>query len=178
MKESIKSKLCLKVDFSEDEEYKEYIYELISHEKVLSMREFIQHSNISCLEHSLCVSYRSYLLCKKLRLDYKSAARGGLLHDFFLYDWHTDKPYKGLHGFIHPKVALENVNRYFSFNRREKDIVEKHMWPLTVRLPRYKESFVVSLMDKVCALMEIMRMIRMNMEELNLEIESEMRCDV
>jgi len=155
MKDWIKSKLNLKVDFSSEREYEECVRDLIQHEIVLSMRDFIQHGNTSCLEHSLYVSYSSYLICKRLGFDYRSAARGGLLHDFFLYDWHGEKPYKGLHGFIHANIALQNANKYFNLNEREKDIIQKHMWPLTIRLPRYKEAFVVSLADKYCATAEI-----------------------
>jgi len=40
-------------------------------------------------------------------------------------------------------------------NDTEKDIIEKHMWPLTIRLPKNKESLVVSLVDKYCSFMEI-----------------------
>jgi uncharacterized protein len=120
-----------------------------------SMEKFIQHGDINCFEHCLYVSYISYLVCRQLGFDYRSAARGGLLHDFFLYDWHTGKPYKGLHGFIHPNIALQNANKHFNLNDREKDIIQKHMWPLTIRLPKYKETFVVLLVDKYCASIEI-----------------------
>lgn len=157
MMERIKSKLNLEADSCNKEEYMECIYELLQHEVVKSMKNFIQHGDINCLEHSLYVSYCSYLICKRLGLDFRSAARGGLLHDFFLYDWHTGKPYRGLHGFIHPHIALQNANKYFSLTDREKDIIQKHMWPLTLDLPRYKESFVVLLADKYCASMEITR---------------------
>jgi uncharacterized protein len=157
MIELIKSKLNLRADSSREEEYKECIRDLIQHEMVESMKNFIQHGDINCLEHSLYVSYISYLICRQLGFDYRSAARGGLLHDFFLYDWHTGKPYKGLHGFIHPHIALQNANKYFNLNDREKDIIQKHMWPLTIRLPRYREAFVVLLADKYCASMEIVK---------------------
>lgn len=157
MIELIKSKLNLRVDSSREEEYKECICDLIQHEKVKSMKNFMQHGDINCLEHSLYVSYISFLICRQLKLDYSSAARGGLLHDFFLYDWHTGKPYKGLHGFIHPYIALQNANKYFNLNDREKDIIHKHMWPLTIRLPRYRETFVVLLADKYCASIEIVK---------------------
>ena len=31
----------------------------------------------------------------------------------------------------------------------EKDIIAKHMWPLTLRkVPKYKESFLISFVDK------------------------------
>jgi uncharacterized protein len=157
MKESTKLKLNLKADINSDGEYKKCIGDLLQNEIVCSMKKFIQHNNVTCLEHSICVSYYSFFICKRLGLDYRSAARGGLLHDFFLYDWHITKPVKGLHGFTHPNTALENANKYFYLNEIEKDIIEKHMWPLTAKLPKYKESFIVSFVDKYCALMEILK---------------------
>ena len=44
----------------------------------------IEHHGISRMEHSIKISYYSYLIAKKLKMDYVSVARGGLLHDFFL----------------------------------------------------------------------------------------------
>lgn len=153
----IKSKLKLKTNCSDDEEYIRCVCDLIEHEKVQSMKNYMQHGNISCLEHSLYVSYCSFVICKRFKFDYYSAARGGLLHDFFLYDWHTTKPDKGMHGFIHPNIALQNANKYFNLNKREKDIIEKHMWPLTLKLPKHKETFVVLLIDKYCAFIETVK---------------------
>jgi uncharacterized protein len=135
-------------------EYLGLVFDLISHRAVMAMADYTQHGSTSCLEHSLQVSYISYRICKKLGLDYRSGARGALLHDFFLYDWHRDKPYRGLHGFCHPKIALQNANRHFSLNQREQDIIKSHMWPLTLRPPKYKEAYVVMLVDKYCALGE------------------------
>ncbi|QNU67909.1 HD family phosphohydrolase [Ruminiclostridium herbifermentans] len=157
MIELLKSKLNLEVDSSSFEEYKSCICELTENTKINLMDNFIQHSNVTCLEHSIYVSYISFLVCKRLKLDYSSAARGGLLHDFFLYDWHKAKQERGLHGFTHPYTALKNANENFNLNDLEKDIIVKHMWPLTIRLPKYKESFVVAFVDKYCALMEILK---------------------
>ncbi|KPU45484.1 hypothetical protein OXPF_07170 [Oxobacter pfennigii] len=160
MIEWISSKLNLKANFSFKSEHKECIRDIVQHEMVGMMKNFIQHGETNCLEHSFYVSYISYLVCKNIGLDYRSAARGGLLHDFFLYDWHEEKPYRGLHGLIHPNIALQNANKYFDLNDREKDIILKHMWPLTIRLPKYKETFVVLMADKYCAFMETISLSR------------------
>lgn len=152
-----KQKLNLKPENDTDKEYEEYINNLIQNEYVLSMKKYIQHSNINCFDHCLYVSYISYKVCKKLGFDYHSVIRGGLLHDFFLYDWHIPKGHKGLHGFNHPNIALENANKHFQLNKIEKDIIYNHMWPLTIRLPKYKETFVVALVDKYCSCIEILR---------------------
>ena len=139
-------------------DYKYYVKDLLQSGIVISMQQFIHHKDITCLEHSIDVSYKSFLVCKRLGLDHKSAARGALLHDLFLYDWHTPKAEisrNGLHGFTHPYTALENATKYFQLNDLEKDIIVKHMWPLTIKLPKYKESFIVMLVDKYCAFSEI-----------------------
>jgi uncharacterized protein len=149
------SKLRLEPDSSADAEYLDCISGLIDHEMVRSMKNYIQHSDIDCLEHSLYVSYSSYLVCRRMGLDYRSAVRGGLLHDFFLYDWHIAKPYRGLHGFAHPRIALRNANQYFHLNELEQDIISRHMWPLTITPPKYKEAYIVAAIDKYCAFMEI-----------------------
>ncbi len=98
------TKLGLDMDSPGDIEYLDCITDLIDHELVKSMRDYSHHNNVDCLEHSLSVSYYCYLLCRRYGLDYRSAARGGLLHDFFLYDWHVQKTVKGVHGFRHPKA--------------------------------------------------------------------------
>jgi len=113
------------------------------------------HHNSSIFEHAEIVSWISYSICKYLNLDYASAARGALLHDFFLYDWRNhDEPElakEKFHGFEHPKIALENSRKHFNLNKIEEDIIIKHMWPLTLLPPRYRESFIVTFVDKYTA---------------------------
>ena len=154
MKDWIASKLRLLTDSSVDLEYLDCISDLIQNEKVKSMKNYIQHGEINCLEHCLYVSYCSYLLCREFGLDYRSAARGGLLHDFFLYDWHKGNPPEGLHAFQHPYIAFQNASRYFILNPLEREIICRHMWPVTIIPPRYREAYIVLLVDKYCAFME------------------------
>lgn len=135
-------------------EYVVCVSDLINHEVVQSMENYTQHGDTSCLAHCLFVSYTAYRICKLMGLDYCSAARGGLLHDFFLYDWHENNQNEGLHGFSHPGIALRNAERYFYLNELEREIIRKHMWPLTVIPPKHTESYVVLMVDKYCAFME------------------------
>lgn len=139
--------------------FKAVLDEFLHLPSIRQMQDYIQHGHTSCLQHSLLVAYYSYYFAKRLHLttDYESIIRGALLHDFFLYDWHEKGDRKGLHGFTHPKVALFNAERQFLLNAKEKDIILKHMWPLTPRPPRYKEAYVVSLADKYCSILEISR---------------------
>ena len=101
------------------------------------------------------VSFIAYKIAKKTNLDINSIARGGLLHDFFLYDWRGDrfrrKDFKQSHAFRHPIIALNNSEKYFELNEIERDIIVKHMWPATLQVPRYRESMLVCMVDKYVA---------------------------
>lgn len=139
-------------------EFFNIIEDILNNETVKKMKEYKQHCNTSCYTHCLHVAYYSYIVSKKLGLDYKSTARAAMLHDLFLYDWRNkfkDPKHYGLHTFMHPKIALKKASKIFDLNEKEKDIIVKHMWPATIVLPKYKESYIVTLMDKYSAIREI-----------------------
>ncbi|WMJ89744.1 HD domain-containing protein [Anaerocolumna sp. MB42-C2] len=118
--------------------------------------KYIQHGDTSCLWHSIAVAYYSLFLARLLHIscDKNSLLVGALLHDYFLYDWHVKEKSHKLHGFRHPKAALNNAERIKQLNTIETDIIIKHMFPLTPVPPIYKESMVVCLVDKFCSLHE------------------------
>ena len=122
---------------------------------------YTQHGNTSCLMHSLAVAYYSYRLASRLgahKFAIPELIRGALLHDYFLYDWHV-KPFheeNGLHGFSHSKTAWQNASKDFDLTLREQDIIKKHMFPLTLtKVPRYRESWIVTTVDKWLSLYEV-----------------------
>ena len=130
--------------------------DILHNQEFRKLKEFFHHSN-HIYDHVIRVSYISYVIAKALHLDYRSAARGGLLHDFFLYDWRERKANdasKATHGREHPHIALANAKKQFAVSDLEADIIVKHMFPKTCAMPRYKESYVVSLSDKISAIYE------------------------
>ena len=139
------------------QEYFEFVKDLIDDETVNEMKKFRHHYSTTCYQHCLNVSYYNYLVCRKLGLDSRSAARAGLLHDLYLYDWRERDRKKGEkhHGSYHPKVALKNAKEHFEIDKREEDMIVKHMWPLTLKLPKYAESYVIVCIDKYAAMLEI-----------------------
>lgn len=141
--------------YRNDEEYLSAVDDILSNSKVKQMRDYIQHGKITTLDHCISVSYFAYRISKRLGLDSRACARGALLHDFYLYDWH-DKKRKGhhIHGFTHASSALKNAEKYFKLSDVEKDVIKKHMFPLNIIPPKHKESFVVCMADKICALKE------------------------
>ena len=137
------------------QEFEQIIMDMKENEIVQKMKNYRQHYDTSCYEHCLNVSYISYKICKKMNLDYVAVARASMVHDLFLYDWRKRQDgRKGLHGFTHPKISLENAKKLFELSKKEEDIILKHMWPLTAKFPRYKESWVAIGVDKYCAIKE------------------------
>ena len=143
-----------KIKLKDIEEFNDIIKDLVSNPEVLRMREFRQHCDTSCFDHCYFAAYHCFNICKKFNLDYKSATRAAMLHDLFLYDWRVKNGREGHHAFTHPKTACENASRIFDLNDIEKDMILSHMWPLTIKLPKYKEGFVLTLVDKYSAISE------------------------
>lgn len=136
-------------------EFNNIISDIINNPIVQDMKNFDQHYDCSCFDHCLSVSFYSYLICKKFRLDYISMARAAMVHDLFLYDWRVKQPgRKRFHAFRHPYIAYKNASDLFDINVKEKDIILKHMWPLTIIPPKYLESYIITFVDKFCALQE------------------------
>lgn len=139
--------------------FMQYASPLLANERVLSMSQYIQHGNTSCLSHCMAVAYFSLAFCYFLHIscDVSSLVRGALLHDYFLYDWHANDHSSifRLHGFKHARIAYENANRDFQLSQRSGDIILKHMFPLNLTPPRCRESFIVSLIDKMCSIYEV-----------------------
>lgn len=145
-----------------DRQYMEYTTDILEHEIFQSMDGYIQHGRTTCKTHCIQVSYLSYGICQKAGLDAKAAARAGLLHDLFLYDWHTygKQTGKRFHGLTHPRTALNNANRFFALTDKEKNMILRHMWPLTPIPPASIEGLILVYADKFCSSREILAHIR------------------
>ncbi len=119
-------------------------------------RRHMQHGRVSVFEHSLAVALMCVKLSRALRLrvNERALVRGALLHDYFLYDWHVKDPDRPLHGFAHPRIALENARRDYDLNPIEEDIIRHHMFPLTPVPPATREGWLVCLADTMCAARE------------------------
>ncbi len=134
--------------------------DIILTDEAQNMKNFIQHGDTTVFEHVVSVAKFSVITALWLQkkfgfvIDYRSLIRGALLHDYFLYDWHEHNVYHKLHGFTHPMTALENADRDFHLNDKERDIIRKHMFPLNLYPPRFIESGIVCFADKRCALCE------------------------
>ena len=139
-----------------DKKFAEICKPLIEHDEFIKMKG-IKHHNESVFEHVVDVAYRSYKIASRFDLDVQSTIRGALLHDFYLYKFNKRMRMRLLldsfiHAVNHPKIALENSKKYFIVNKKESNIILSHMFP--IRIPKYREAWVVSFVDKYLAVYE------------------------
>ena len=139
--------------------------DILTNPEVLKSRDCIQHGSISVYTHCVMVTRYALLLARRfgIRCNLRTLVRGALLHDFFMYDWHWKKmpdevKRKGLHGFTHPGTAAANAKKYFNVSRKVYDVINSHMWPLTLtRMPKSIEGWLLCVADKYCSTLETLR---------------------
>ncbi len=148
-------------------EFYSQIDDLMSHPLVLKMDDYSQHLNTSRLQHSLNVAYYSFLLARKLKLQVRDAVRGALLHDLFLYEWRTEQPDEGNHVLVHPIQALQNARHVTEVTDIMEDVIASHMWPVGNVKPTTPEGWLIQMVDKMCAVMEIGVQTSKKIERLN-----------
>lgn len=145
--------------YTKDQEYLQIIDNIMKNDEFTKI-ENIKHHNTNRLNHSMKVSYYSYKIAKKLKLDYEDVARGGLLHDFYtdkISECEKVKDKIKLFSTQHPKDAVNNSLTYFDLSDKEINIIETHMFPIDYKIPKYAESWLVSIVDKILSLGEVSR---------------------
>ncbi|MDD6484678.1 MAG: HD domain-containing protein [Clostridiales bacterium] len=130
--------------------------EICAASRLNETKKYIQHGDTSCFKHTVAVAAMSCRIADRLHISVNRGEliRGALLHDYFLYDWHKPRKGRSVHGFTHPGAALKNAERDFELTDRERDIIKKHMFPLTPIPPKYREGFLVCIADKYCSVLE------------------------
>ncbi|MEG0994474.1 MAG: HD domain-containing protein [Bacilli bacterium] len=144
--------------YSKDKFYK-IIESIINNEEFIKRKDFKHHGEESVYDHSLKVAYLAYCLAIEFHLDEKSCAIGGLLHDFYSTPWMSVNPnhpkkIREMHGFVHAKDAYRNASKFFEYlmTPKIKDIIVKHMFPLTPSPPIYAEAWLVTIADKIVSM--------------------------
>jgi uncharacterized protein len=115
------------------------------------------HHGITRYDHSYRVAKWTYKICKLFSMrNGEKTTRAALLHDFY-----TNGDLEGLSSVkklgAHPNVALNNALKYYDLDYLEQDIIKSHMFPCNLTVPKYKESFLVSMVDKTVATYEMIR---------------------
>lgn len=159
-----------------DEWYK--IVEIILQNEEFQRRKlFYHHRSYSVWDYSIAVSFKSFIVAKKMSANTKITAIAGLLHDFFPYTWRYNKELEKIdngkylarvnrheslfkkHGFTHAKEASQNYLTYFPSLRNDiiTNSIARHMFPLNIIPPRYKEGLIITFVDKYECLLELVK---------------------
>ena len=132
--------------------FREIQKDIIKDKKYQSLKNDYHHG-LNRYDHLMKVAKGTFYITKILKLDYISATRGALLHDYFNEIEYLDV--KGLNKpRIHPFLALNNAKKIFVLNLLEENIIISHMYPIGKIKPSYLESWVVTLVDKSVATYE------------------------
>lgn len=147
-----------KKSFSEEERkiFFSILKEISKNSRFHECNKFIQHGNTTVKRHCIRVAATAYYIALKtgIKVNERELIRGALLHDYFLYDWHEKLLRNQIHGFTHPKTALQEALKDFTLSKREENMILHHMFPLTPCPPKYREGWILCLADKICATRE------------------------
>lgn len=138
-----------------EKEFQLIINDILNNNKFNDLQSELHHG-ISRYQHCLRVAKGTYVITKKLNMDYERATRAALLHDFY-QDADTTK-YTTKETFkIHPDIALVNAQKYFDLDYKQENIIASHMFPVCKTLPKCKEAWITSMVDKGVAIYEMYR---------------------
>ena len=135
-------------------QYINIVKDILDNEQFKKLSDYPHHGD-NRKNHCIRVSYYSYKIAKRINIDYKSVARAGLLHDFFLVDYKKISLTDSISLLInHPKISLNNSKKYFDISKKEENIIYSHMFPIRISLPKNRESIIVNFVDKSLAFYE------------------------
>lgn len=172
--EDIDQAIKLNADF---QEWFDIVKDILLNDEFQKRKLFMHHPHLSVWDHSITVSYSSFILAKYFfNADVKITAIAGLLHDFYPDAWiyneelakldngkYVEEMYRKhslfkMHGFVHAAAAAENYVKFFP--NLENDIItnsiKRHMFPLNIIPPKYKEGFIITLVDKANSCNEVL----------------------
>ena len=91
-------------------------------------------------------------MAENLKLENaREITRAALLHDFYLYEWYTEKHDEN-HIWYHPKESVKNIEAHFgALTAAQRNMILAHMFPLSRVLPQSSGAWMLTLADKRCA---------------------------
>lgn len=161
MKKEIQEKGdCMKYTLKERRAFRRNVMQVLGQARVRDMQAFTQHGDTSCLLHCVAVAYYSHRVAVFAGVSCRFASRNCCAARCCtiiscmtgtIRTRRTTCMDSGIPGF-----ALRNAEKDFELTRVERNIIARHMFPLTPKPPTCREAVLVSLVDKACSLYETM----------------------
>lgn len=157
------------------DEWYRIVEDILRNPEFQKRKLFMHHHNITVWDHSILVSFKAFMASKYFKADKRVCAIAGLLHDFYSQAWISTpeleklengkyttlmkekKPWYKMHGFTHAKDASINYVKYFPKLEDKKitNAILRHMFPLNIIPPRYKEGLIITTVDKLSSVREL-----------------------
>ncbi len=142
-----------------NKEFTQLIHDVIHSEEYRKTKHQRHHIRSNVFDHSIKVAYLCYRHHKRFgtKISLSELIRGALLHDYYLYDRKSKQKTHRFHGFTHPGHALSNaLKKYPNLSRTEKDMIARHMFPLTPIPPKTKGGWLICFYDKIAAISDFL----------------------
>ena len=157
------------------EEWFMIVEDILMNDEFQKRKLFMHHHNLSVWDHSILVSFNSFVAASYFNADKRVCAIAGLLHDFYEQAWldtpelrelddgkyaknlDIKKPFFKSHGFTHASSAAKNYVKYFPEleDKRITNCIERHMFPLNIIPPKYFEGYIITAVDKINSCKEL-----------------------
>ena len=138
------------------EDFNSLVQDIIDNKRFNKLNKELHHG-ITRYEHSMRVARWTYKITNLLNMKHKKdVTRAALLHDFYINEELVSENGASKLG-EHPSVALKNSKKHFNISSLQADIIKTHMFPCNFDVPKYKESWLVSLIDKAVSTYEMLR---------------------
>ena len=146
----------MNISIEQKQRLEELYQTFLKDEKILRMKDISMHRGSNCYEHSFKVAKKA--IKKSLHrnnINLEVVLLGSILHDYYLYDWRSDRSKLKKHGKNHPGIAIDNAIRDFDISDEVKVVIKSHMWPINIKdYPKSKEAKIVSFSDKAVTIGE------------------------
>lgn len=140
------------LDYLKIEELGGDILESDDFRKIIGQRHHI-YSTVGY--HSVHVAQKMLMFSRIFGFDEEDAVRGSLWHDVGIYD--RDSFGRGMDtAFSHPVRSLMKAEKSGTVNAIQADMIENHMWPVTLHRPKTMEGLMITIADKWCAISEFL----------------------
>lgn len=131
------------------------VKDILSNDKFQELNNELHHG-ISRFSHSKRVALLTYRFAKFFHMkNMEVMTRAALLHDFYLDNEFSSNLNSAKKLSAHPILAYENASSYYDLGALEENIIKSHMFPLKGDIPIYKESYIVSAIDKLTGTYEM-----------------------
>ena len=120
----------------EEKDRLEEIYQyFLNDQRVMRMKAVPMHRGSNCYEHSFKVAKKAIKhglrRINKEKIDLEVILVGAILHDYYLYDWRSDRSKRKRHCHNHPDIAVANAVKDFAISKKVQFPIR---WSLLAKL--------------------------------------------